>query len=233
MTPDFWQKKWQSKQIGFNQQQPNPLLVKHIAALNLNENSRVFVPLCGKSIDMVWLASQKLEVVGVELVGQAVIEFFDENNIAASAHPHPNNSSLKYYQGQFDGCPITLWVGDIFELSAADVGKIDAIYDRAALVALPDNDDGENALRVQYSKQLITLTNNAQQLLLTFGLDEVDESTYKDYPGPPFLISQADLGRYYDHAYKRHLLERYETKQTNPDNKRWLNLAWHLIPKGQ
>jgi len=72
MNPEFWQARWQDKRTGFNQPEVNPLLTKYLTALNLPSGSRVFVPLCGKSIDMIWLASQGYDVVGVELVESAV-----------------------------------------------------------------------------------------------------------------------------------------------------------------
>lgn len=77
MNPEFWQKKrWQEGRIGFNQSTVNPLLTEYFNRLNLTAGSRIFVPLCGKSIDMVWLATQGYDVVGVELVETAVQEFF-------------------------------------------------------------------------------------------------------------------------------------------------------------
>mgnify|MGYP000400918887 CR=1 FL=1 len=64
MKADFWHDKWNNNEIGFDQDQPNPLLVEHWQALNLEANARVFVPLCGKSIDMVWLLHQGHQGVG-------------------------------------------------------------------------------------------------------------------------------------------------------------------------
>ena len=80
MNPEFWQNRWQEKRIGFNQTEVNPLLIKYWSDLNLPAGSRIFVPLCGKSIDMVWLAAQGYDVVGVELVESAVKEFFNDKS---------------------------------------------------------------------------------------------------------------------------------------------------------
>lgn len=229
MTPEFWQKKWQSNQLGFNQNKPNPMLIEYLPTLNLAQGSRIFVPLCGKSIDMLWLAEQQFEVVGVELVETAVAEFFTENNISASVHPHESEPNLKYYQGRYNNSDIIIWVGDIFLLNQQDIGAVDAIYDRAALVALPD--DGTNdSLRVRYAQQLIKLAPKAQQLLLSFGLSGVDETEYANYSGPPFLIPTQRIHDYYQHAYQLVLLESYETQKVNNEGKPFLNLAWHLIP---
>lgn len=229
MTPEFWQKKWQSNQLGFNQNKPNPMLIEYLHTLNLAQGSRIFVPLCGKSIDMAWLTSQGCDVVGVELVEEAVKQFFAEHKIQPSVVEHPTCNELKYYQGRMYDQTVTLWVGDIFLLDQKDIGAVDAIYDRAALVALPD-DGSEDSLRVRYAHQLIKLAPHAQQLLLSFGLSGVDENEYAKYSGPPFLIPNQKIYDYYQHSYHITLLEMYETQKVNAEGKPFLNLAWHLIP---
>lgn len=229
MEPNFWQNKWQSNKVGFNQSKPNTLLMKHFSVLQLPKNSCIFVPLCGKSIDMIWLADQGYDVVGVELVELAVEQFFAENQIQPIVVKHPTTAGLKYYQGRFNSQTITLWVGDIFKLTAQDLDSVDAIYDRAALVALPD--DGTNdSLRVRYAQHLIKLAPKAQQLLLSFGLSGVDEAEYASYSGPPFLIPTQKIHDYYQHAYQLDLLEAYETQKVNSEGNPFLNLAWHLVP---
>ena len=95
MNPEFWQARWQDKRIGFNQPKVNPLLVKYFSVLDLPVGSRVFAPLCGKSIDMRWLLEQGYDVVGVELVESAVEEFFAEQNISATIIVHPNHADIK------------------------------------------------------------------------------------------------------------------------------------------
>lgn len=230
MNPNFWQNAWQNNKVGFNQSKTNQLLMKHLPALNLQPGNRILVPLCGKSIDMVWLACQNYNVVGVELVELAVKQFFAENKMKPILAQHPTNPNLKYYQGSFGPQTITLWVGDIFELTADDIGPIDAIYDRAALVALPD-EDHHDSLRIRYTQQLMKLAPNAQQLLLNFGLSGVDESQYANYSGPPFLIPIQKIYDYYQQAYDISLLESYETQRVNSEGHPWLNYAWQLSPK--
>ena len=94
MNPEFWRKRWQEKRIGFNQSAANPLLVEYIKHLNLSAGSRIFVPLCGKSIDMAWLAAQGYDVVGVELVETAVQDFFVEQNIQYTISQHVENPAI-------------------------------------------------------------------------------------------------------------------------------------------
>ena len=194
MTPEFWHKRWQEKRIGFNQSAVNPLLTEYIDHLDLAVGSRIFVPLCGKSIDMVWLAAQGYDVVGVELVETAVQAFFAEQNIQPIVSQHVENPDIKCYQGQLvDGDEqrtITLWAADIFALTSTDLGTIDAIYDKAALIALPAD------MRPDYSEQIRKVSDNAPQLLITLNYDQ----SKKD--GPPFSINHEQVQQYYGSHYQ-------------------------------
>jgi len=201
MNPEFWHKRWQEGRIGFNQSMVNPLLTEYIDHLDLAAGSRVFVPLCGKSIDIVWLATQGYDVVGVELVETAVQAFFAEQNIEPAVYQQADNPAIKYYQGQLSGQIITLWVADIFALTAKDIGYIDAVYDKAALIALPDD------MRVRYSEQVRKLSSDnskvnganneiTPQLLLTLNYDQRKKN------GPPFSINNEQLERYYGDHYQ-------------------------------
>jgi thiopurine S-methyltransferase len=201
MNPEFWYKRWQEKRIGFNQSIVNPLLIEYFNHLNLSAGSRVFVPLCGKSIDMVWLATQGYDVVGVELVETAVQEFFAEQNIQPTMYQHAENLAIKYYQGQLPNQTsgtITLWVADIFSLTSTDTGSIDAVYDKAALIALTAD------MRTKYSEQMRQLSGNvdnvynkvAPQLLITLNYDQ----SKKD--GPPFSINGEQIQQYYGSHYQ-------------------------------
>lgn len=195
MNPEFWQTRWQEKRIGFNQSDVNPLLIKYFADLNLPIGNRVFVPLCGKSIDMVWLAAQGYDVIGIELVESAVQEFFTEQNIAYTITEHDKHPNIKCYQGKISEQTIDLWIADIFALSSDDIGHVDAVYDRAALIAMPAE------LRTQYSQQVINLSQNAPQLLLTLNYDQNERA------GPPFSISQEQVKQHYGNDYQMNKLE--------------------------
>jgi len=190
MNPEFWQKRWQEGRIGFNQSAVNPLLIEYFNRLNLTAGSRVFVPLCGKSIDMVWLATQGYDVVGVELVETAVQGFFAEQNIEPTVYQQADNPAIRYYQGQLSGQTITLWVADIFALTAKDIGIINAVYDKAALIALPAD------MRVQYSEQIRKISGKASQLLITLNYDQSKKN------GPPFSINSEHLQQYYGDHYQ-------------------------------
>ena len=195
MNAEFWQSRWQEGRIGFHKSEVNPLLVEYFATLNLNKGSRVLVPLSGKSVDMAWLAQQGYNVVGIELVESAVKEFFAEQGITPTITQPIYNTNIKCYQAQLSGQTIELWVAEIFALTAKDIGQIDAVYDRAALIALPET------MRSKYSEQIVKLSSsvddkNAPQLLITINYDQ----SQKD--GPPFAISRQQIQQYYNAAYQ-------------------------------
>lgn len=128
MNSEFWQSRWQQGRIGFHKSEVNPLLVKHVSTLNLEKGSRVLVPLSGKSVDMVWLAQQGYDVVGIELVESAVEEFFAEQGLTPTITQPIDSADIRRYQAQLSGQTIELWVADIFALTAEDIGQIDAMW---------------------------------------------------------------------------------------------------------
>lgn len=195
MNPEFWQARWQESRIGFNQSKVNPLLLKYFSTLDLPVGSRVFVPLCGKSIDMVWLAEQGYDVIGIELVESAVQDFFAEQNISPRVNQYGDNPNVKCYQGQLANQAISLWAVDIFTLTANDIGHVDAVYDRASLIAMP------TAMRPKYSEQVRLLSDNAAQLLLTLNYDQ------NEWAGPPFSVSSEQIQQYYSSHYQINELE--------------------------
>lgn len=168
MTPDFWIERWQKGETGFHQEAGNDLLPKHWPSLALAPRSTVFVPLCGKSFDMVWLAAQGHRVVGVELSPLAVDDFFREQEIEADSR------TIGAFVVRTAG-PITIWCGDVFELPAEATREVAAVYDRAALVAFPPS------LQTRYTKKLGDLVPLAAPILL-IGLAYPDGQM----TGPPF-----------------------------------------------
>lgn len=191
MDADFWHLKWKNNQIGFHEAAVNPLLVKHFPALSLQDNHRVFLPLCGKTLDIHWLLSNGFRVVGSELSQLAVEQLFAE----LGAEPTVSEYGLikRYSVRNLD-----VFVGDIFQVSMQLLGTIDAIYDRAALVALPEE------MRCRYAAHLVEITAGAPQLLICF---EYDQS---QMTGPPFSIGGEEVIRCYRDAYEVALLDRVE-----------------------
>ena len=191
MQPDFWHKKWQESDIGFHNSDANPLLVKHFSALGLAAGSRLFLPLCGKTLDIHWLLAQGFRVVGAELSPIAIEQLFDELGVIPEIAQQEN---LQHYRAP----NIDIFAGDIFNLTKNLIGQVDAIYDRAALVALPFN------IRMQYSSHLRAITKNAKQLLICFVYDQ------NQLAGPPFSISDDEVKNHYSADYTLSLLESAE-----------------------
>ena len=170
MQPEFWHKRWQSNQIGFHLPEVNPHLQRFWPQLTLEEGARVLVPLCGKSLDLLWLAHQGHEVLGIELSEKAVEDFFSEH------HFDPNVSDQGPFKVYRAGS-IELWCGDFFELTAGDVADCTALYDRAALIALPP------AMRQRYAAHLNRIMpRESSGLLITLDYDQ------SQMDGPPFAV---------------------------------------------
>lgn len=189
MNPDFWHDRWANRQIGFHQPDSNPFLVKYFPILELSADDVIFIPLCGKTLDIHWLLKQGLHVTGAELSEIAVQELFEELGV----EPVVNElGKLKHY-GAFH---LDIFVGDMFDVSDELLGKVDAVYDRAALVALPED------MRADYARHLARITDKAPQLLLSF---EYEQSRMEP---PPFSVDEAEIRRCYGASAQIKLLER-------------------------
>ncbi len=182
MEPDFWHQKWKDNVIGFHKNEANPLLVNHFELFALAKDSRVFVPLCGKTLDIAWLMAHGYRVVGVELSEIAVKQLFEELGLTPTISQQ--QSLIQYSADNVD-----IFVGDIFQVSETLLGEVDAVYDRAAFVALP------LAMRQRYAQHIIDITHRASQLLITF---EYDQSLQD---GPPFAITNREINQHYQDAY--------------------------------
>lgn len=206
MKHEFWHDKWQSNNIGFHLSNPNPLLIKHIHSLNLQPQARIFIPLCGKSLDIHWLLEQGFHVTGIDLSPIAIEELISELKLEFTVS---QVGDLTHYHHQ----NIDLYVGDFFELSLGHISKIDATYDRAALVALPEH------MREAYTQHLVQLTQNAPQLLISF---EYDQDLLA---GPPFSVPEQEIKKYYASRYEiKQLSSEYEKLKGKVDAKEnvWL-----------
>lgn len=192
MDEAFWHQKWQSGQIGFHRNDTNPFLLKYFSDLGLQQGQRVFLPLCGKTLDISWLLSQGYHVLGIELHEQAVIELFEQLQII------PNIMSLSENLKRYSAERLDIYVGNFFSLTPDDLGNVDAVYDRAALVALPES------MRSDYCQYLITLTNHAPILLITYNYDQTKVS------GPPFSISNEEVALHYQQNFELKHLEQTE-----------------------
>tara|TARA_B100000459_G_scaffold147535_1_gene118356 strand:+ start:6386 stop:7021 length:636 start_codon:yes stop_codon:yes gene_type:complete len=175
----IWHQRWAEGRIGFHRSLTNPALTDHWSKLQLDPSTHVLVPLCGKSLDMHWLAQQGHIVNGVEFVEKAVTEFFDD----WSRTPQ---KTVRKFGEKFSAENINMYLADFFKVQPDDA-PFSAWYDRAALVALPPS------MRKQYVEQLRDLTlPGAKGLMVTF-----------DYPkeemkGPPFALSDEDVELFFE-----------------------------------
>lgn len=191
MDASFWHERWQSNRIAFHLEEANPLLTRYCQRLALEQGCRVFVPLCGKTRDIGWLLTQGYRVVGAELVESAVQQLFAELGVEPQIADH---GALKHYSAP----DLDIWVGDVLELTAPLLGEVDAVYDRAALVALPEH------MRLAYARHLMALIAGAPQLLVSYHYDQ------SALPGPPFSVSDQEVRRHYGATYRLTQLARFD-----------------------
>lgn len=213
MQHEFWHDKWHTNQIGFHQQEVNKLLLKHWPSMDTQPNQTVLIPLCGKSLDVLWFVSQGLNVVGIELSEIALDE------LAQSLRDRfglvVTKSTLEYNGTLFTTyCSegVLLIAGDFFavdkHLLTEWIGEIDLIYDRAAIVALPPT------MRQQYAEHLVRLSDAAPQLLLSFDYNQDVRS------GPPFSVPASEVHTHYQAHYQNiDLLEVRELIEHEPSFK--------------
>ena len=199
MEHEFWQERWRTRQIGFHQSGPHPFLERWWPTLEVPAGARVYVPLCGKSLDMVWLAVRGHAVVGSELSAIAIEEFFGEQQRAA-VDVRPHGPFQRHAAGAYE-----LLQGDVFELTTPLLGPVQAAYDRAALVALPPE------LRVNYALQFAELVPAGSRTLL-IGFEYAQHRK----PGPPFSVERDEVERLYRDAFEIRELERVDIIGSSP-----------------
>ena len=198
MEAAFWHQRWADNQIGFHQSAPTPLLLKHWPSLGIAAGAKVFVPLAGKSLDMLWFASQGHRVLGVELSQLAIEQFFDEHAL------RPGIRESKYGRHHEAG-GIELILGDAFGLDADLLRDCDAVFDRAALIALPPD------LRLRYARELYAaLPAGCRGLLVTL------EYPQHERDGPPFPVPEDEVRALYDRHWHVDLLERRSIAPDHP-----------------
>lgn len=211
---NFWLERWQKNEIGFHSSDIQPALIKHWPALQVSPGARVFVPLCGKSLDMVWLADQGCTVVGAELSPLAVTAFFEDRGLSPATRAQ---GSLTV---QSTG-PYELWCGDYFALTKDEI-RSSVAYDRAALVAMPPE------LQTRYAAKLAELLPVGAKVLLV-GLDYDP----KEMQGPPFNLSQARVRDLFSDEFEVTLIEARDGLTKSEHLKKrgvtWLEEASYLL----
>lgn len=198
MQPEFWLNRWRAAQIGFHQAQVDRHLATHWPALEVPHQSRVFVPLCGKSLDLLWLREQGHEVIGVELSPVALEAFCMEHGIPAKRR------SIGNFE-QYEAKGLTLYHGDLFNLTAAMLKNVAAVYDRGSLISWsPD-------LRPSYVEHMTSLTAPGTRTLLI-----AVEYPAAQMSGPPFPTTADAIQELYAPHHSIRQLARHDILDLEP-----------------
>ena len=210
MKHAFWHERWSENRIGFHQSDFNRWLSKYWSSLGLSGEESVFVPLCGKSRDMLWLREQGHQVTGVELSDLACRDFFAEQGVDIDAF-----DDGAFHRRERDG--ICLLAGDVFKTTRTVLNSPKAIYDRAALIALPPE------MRVDYAAQIAKLTVSGDQMLL-IALEYDNERNE-----PPFSVKGDEVRRLYSAEFVIEELDSADLNEGRFDNQR--EVVYRLVRK--
>jgi len=198
MEPSFWLERWARGETGFHLPAVNPYLLTYWPRLQLPRGARVLVPLSGKSVDLPWLRAEGFKVTAIDvspLAADAVFSALGE-------------TPLRTCQGAFEVLEIPglrFLVGDFFAATPTLVGQVDAIYDRAALIALPPD------RRPAYAAQLNALQGpGARGLLVGFEYPQAEMN------GPPFAVHEAEVRALFGATHAIETLVRVDILDTEP-----------------
>lgn len=201
MEHTFWHNKWEINQLGFHLDYVHPLLKRNLALFQVNgllkTAGKIFVPLCGKTLDIGFLLAQGYQVVANDLSEIACQALFKELDLDPEVTQWDGG---KTYTA--DG--LTFYVGDFFKLTEKEVGSISFVYDRAALIALPET------MRLDYAQHMAKITQHASQLLITLDYDQSIAG------GPPFAVPTAEVEALYGGAYPIQLIEEADIIEEEP-----------------
>jgi thiopurine S-methyltransferase len=198
VQPEFWQERWRAGQIGFHQSTVDRHLKTYWPSLNLAAASRVFVPLCGKSLDLRWLVEQGHVVIGAELSAVAIEAFCMENGIPTMRR------ALRDFD-LYEAERLALFRGDFFKLTPDLLGDLSAVYDRASLISWTP------ALRMAYVNHITALTQPGTQTLLI-----AVEYPANQMSGPPFPVTSDDIDQLYGDHHSIEQLGRHEILELEP-----------------
>lgn len=188
MEISYWLSRWQRDNTGWHMDQVYPNLEKYGDRLKPGEGTTILVPLCGKTHDLVWLAERGARVIGVEVSERAARQFFRENELKYSTRR--NGPFTIYSSGR-----INYYCGDFFKIDRVELPQVDAIYDKAAIIALPKDQRKRYAQTINY-----TFPGLQRMLINTFEYEQ-DEMN-----GPPFAVFEDELQQYYGEEFKISLL---------------------------
>ena len=208
---NLWESRWQEDRIGFHLKEVNPYLMRFSDQLLHQNPDRVFVPLCGKTLDLCWLTTKTKKVIGVELVSKAVQDFFAENNIDYLLQ---QDETLQ----KFSSKSIDIYLGDFFDLNPEQTFSFNAIYDRASIVAI------ETPERMEYVDHLISFLDRAGRILLI-----TLEYNQNDMEGPPYSVPAEEIESLFAPFGSLKLLETCDILDDRFRNKGLTRLLEHVF----
>jgi thiopurine S-methyltransferase len=202
MEAEYWLKRWREGRTGWHRSEVMPLLVQHWSALNVPRGSRVLVPLCGKSLDMLWLSQQGMRVLGVDVSPVAIESFLAENQLHARTRGEADGT---HYEITNASGEIEIINGDAFALDPDEVAQCNVFYDRAALIAMPA------PMRRRLVDELyVQLPAGSAGLLITLAYPE------NEMQGPPFSVDDAEVHDLFDGRWQVDRLEYRDILASQP-----------------
>jgi thiopurine S-methyltransferase len=204
MEKEFWLERWSRGETPFHQEHVNPYLGYYYGdlgpPLEKRADFRVFVPLCGKSRDLWWLQQSGYDVIGVECSEVAVKQFFSEQQLD---YIKLRNERVVSYRAD----RLEIVQADFFELQADDIGDISDIFDRASLIAYPEE------MRRDYVRKITALQRpGTRTLLITLTYPE------NEMQGPPFSVNEDEVRRLYSDNFR---IEKLAAKKILEDEPRF------------
>ncbi|XP_018415133.1 PREDICTED: thiopurine S-methyltransferase isoform X2 [Nanorana parkeri] len=196
LTEKDWKEKWETRCIGFHEKDVHPLLTEFLnEMINGKEKLNIFFPLCGKAVDMKWLADMGHNIVGVDVAELGLKEFFEEQNVPYVEEEVPEIPGAKVFKSISGN--ISLYCCNLYNISSSIIGRVDGIWDRGALVAVNPCD------RERYTSCLLSLLNKDSRYLLV-----VLEYDPKLISGPPFYVPESDIEQLFGSTCKYKLLKK-------------------------
>jgi len=214
----FWTDRWTSDKIGWHKDDVHHLLLKYTPRIvsNTDEPVKVLVPLCGKTVDLAYLANHEgvSEVYGVDGVRKALEEFSDEHSDLNLTWEDTDTAFEKLTSPK-----LKLLKGDFFALGDDDTsGKVDIVWDRASMVAINPE------LRAQYVQTLLNIVKPGGAILLV-AFDRREGTDEAKASGPPFSVPESEVQKYYgnqESVESIQFLEEIDELLKSPESKdRW------------
>ena len=162
----------------------DPILMKNIKQLTAGQsNLRIFVPMCGKTPDMLWLAEQGHAITGVEINARYIKAFFREADLEYTLRSEQFTATKKVNVYEAKGKDITLYQCDIFDYNVEVSGQFDAIWDQSAIPVV--NEKGPRQLKRYTSLMQALLKPDGRHMVevCKHGSNFVDEKMLKSLFG--------------------------------------------------